>query len=127
MKHFLLLFLLMSFSSVSFAKTWIAVCQDGKNIQYNQSEHGVGFLYMKVTDSQNKKSTYQMARLKKTFFNNTAICGSVIQNGQGRSGKPITQLCINKSRRMIYVKYKHPHRNEQMKSGVYCRARITIK
>ena len=127
MKHFLLFVLFMSFSSLGFSKTWIAICQDGKNIQYNQSESGTGFLYMKVKDKNNKTSIYQMARLKKTFFNNTAICGTVIQNGQGRSGQPITQLCMNKSRRMIYVKYKHPNGNEQTKSGVYCRARIIVR
>lgn len=26
-----------------YAKTWIAICNDGKNIQYNQTENGTGF------------------------------------------------------------------------------------
>ena len=111
-----------------FAKTWIATCTDGKNIQYNQTENGTGFMYMKVKDSSGNYSIYQMARLEQTFSNGTAICGTVLENGTGNSGKPITQLCANKSRKTIYVKYKHPYDSSQpVKSGVFCKAKVVIR
>ena len=80
--------------SSAYAATWIATWNDGKNIQYNQTVGGKGLLYMKVKDSKGKHHTYQIAKLKQTFFNNTAICGSVLKNGTGNpgtGGHPITQ------------------------------------
>ena len=124
----LLLALTVMVSGSAFARTWIAVCKDGKNIQYNQNENGTGFLYMKVKDSNGRMSTYQVARLKKTFDNGVAICGTVLQNGTGNTGTPITQICANRSRGTIYVKYKHPYDASQpMKSGVYCSANVYVR
>jgi hypothetical protein len=117
-------------SGSALAKTWLAVCKDGKNIQFNQSDsaNGNGFLYMKVKDSNGRMNTYQVARLKRTFYNGVAICGTVLQNGTGNTGTPITQICANKSRGTIYVKYKHPYDASQpMKSGIYCSANVYIR
>ncbi len=114
-------------TSSLYARTWIAVCNDGKNIQYNPNESGTGLLYMKVKDSNGRYHTYQIARLKKTFYNGVAICGTVLQNGSGNTGSPITQVCANKSRGTIYVKYKHPYDSSKpIESGVYCKASVRI-
>ncbi len=118
---------LMASSSLAYAKTWIAICNDGKNIQYNQTVNANGFLYMKTKDSNGRYHTYQIARLKQTFYNGIAICGTVLKNGTGITGNPITQVCANKSRRNIYIKYKHPYiRNRPWESGVYCSATVSV-
>lgn len=118
-----------SFASAK-AATWIAVCNDGKNIQYNQTLNSSGLLYMKVKDSNGKYHTWQIAKLTQTFYNGTAICGTVTGNGTGNAAtgsNPITQICANKSRKNIYVKYKHPYEVKPFESGVYCSATITIR
>lgn len=117
-------------SGTSFAATWIAICNDGKNIQYNQTLNGAGLLYMKVKDSKGTMHTWQIAKLTQTFYNGTAICGTVTGNGYGNAatGKnPITQICANKSRNTIYVKYKHPYEVKPFESGVYCTATVTVR
>src|SRR3989344_5834427 len=96
-------------ANLAMAKTWVAVCNDEKNIQYNQTENENGFFYMKVKDSQGTFHSYQVAKLKQTFFNGIAICGTVLENGNGSTGVPITQLCANQSTGKIYVKYKRPY------------------
>lgn len=117
----------ITLSSLASAKTWIAVCNDGKNIQYNQTENGNGFLYMKVKNGV-KTHIYQVAKLNQTFNNGVAICGTVIENGTGNQGHPITQVCANKSRKTIYVKYKHPYdASRPWESGVFCRARVVVR
>ena len=68
---------------------------------------------MKVKDANNRFSTYQIARLKQTFYNGIAICGTVLQNETGRGGNPITQVCANKSRDTLCLKYKHPYNPSQ--------------
>lgn len=85
------------------------------------------FLYMKVKDSSGRLHTYQMARLTQTFNNGVAICGTVLENGYGNSQEPIIQVCANKSRKTIYVKYKHPYdSSKKIASGVFCSAKVWI-
>lgn len=118
------------FSAGATAATWIATCNDGKNIQYNQTLKGAGLLYMKVKDSHGKYHTWQIAKLKQTFYNGIAICGTVTGNGYGNAAtghNPITQICANKSRKNIYVKYKHPYVVKPFESGVYCSANVVIR
>jgi len=126
---FLRFLAVLSFLSASqlYGETWIAICKDGKNIQYNQTKDGTGYLYMKVKDADNKISTYQIARLEQNFYNGIAICGSVLENSKGNDGNPITQICMNKSRQTIYVKYDHPSNDEEpIKSGVFCDATVWV-
>ncbi|MBF0207447.1 MAG: hypothetical protein HQK53_11215 [Oligoflexia bacterium] len=129
MKKLNLLVLLLSFSvslNLFAAPTWIAICNDGQNIQYNQTQNGTGFLYMKVKADNGQVSTYQMARLNQSFYNGIAICGSVVGNGNTNNGGPITELCINKDRKTVYVKYHHPYEGGEVKSGVFCSANVRI-
>ena len=52
------------------ATTWVATCNDGKNLQYVQTVKGNGFLYLMVN-----KELYQTARLTQTFEGEATICG----------------------------------------------------
>jgi hypothetical protein len=116
--------------STAHAATWIAICNDGQNIQYNQTLNGSGLLYMKAKDSKGRMHTWQIAKMEQTFYNGTAICGSVLENGRGNAatgGHPITQVCANKSRKTIYVKYKHPYEKKDFQSGVFCKAKVTVR
>ncbi|MBI2603673.1 MAG: hypothetical protein HYW48_11530 [Deltaproteobacteria bacterium] len=115
------------FANVAMAKTWVAVCNDDKNVQYNQTENGNGFLYMKVKDGQGTFHIYQVAKLKQTFFDGAAICGTVLENGNGSTGVPITQICANQREGKIYVKYKHPYEpSKPFESGVFCDAAVRV-
>jgi hypothetical protein len=110
------------------AETWIAVCNDGKNFQYNQTVDGNGFLYLKGEDQAS--GGYQIAPLYQTFYNGTAICGTVRGNGTGTAatgGNPITQICANRSRNTIYMKYKHPTEDRPFDSAVYCSATVEVR
>ena len=127
MKNMLLTIAFALFAGSAYSSTWIAVCNDGKNIQYNQTKDGTGFLYMKVKDARNRTHTYQIARLKQTFHNGVAICGTVLENGTGNTGTPITQVCANKSRKNIYVKYKHPYEDRPIASGIFCKATVSVR
>lgn len=110
------------------AETWIAICNDGQNLQYNQTVDGNGFLYLKGIDQPS--GGFQIARLQQTFFNGTAICGTIRGNGTGSAatgGNPITQICANRSRNNIYIKYKHPTEDRPFDSSVYCEARVEVR
>lgn len=109
------------------AETWVAVCNDGQNLQYNQTVDGNGFLYLKGSGGG---GGFQIARLDQTFYNGTAICGTVPGNGTGSAetgGHPITQLCANRSREIIYIKYKHPYEDRPFESATVCAARVEVR
>jgi len=129
MKHILLsAVMLCAVPAAASAETWIAICTDGQNLQYNQTVGGNGFLYLK---GKNQPSGgLQIARLQQTFYNGTAICGTVPGNGTGSAatgGHPITQLCANRSRNIIYILYKHPYEDRPFEDTVYCDARVDVR
>ena len=109
--------------SMASAATWVAICSDGKNIQYNQTVGGNGFLYMKTS-----VGTYQTARLSQTFYNGTAICGAVVGN-TAAGAPPITQVCANQARKIIYLKYQNPTvaGAPVQDAGTFCAANVSIK
>jgi len=104
------------------AATWVAICTDGKNVQYNQTVSGTGFLYLKTT-----KGTYQTARLTQTFYNGTAICGAVDANSPPGVA-PITQVCANRSTNIVYLKYQNPAipGSPIQDAGTFCTATVAI-
>jgi len=115
-------------SAGAVAQTWIAVCNDGQNFQYNQTVDGNGFLYLK--GRQQASGGLQIAPLQQSFFNGTAICGTVRGNGTGSAatgGHPITQICANRSRNNIYIKYKHPTEDRPFESTEFCSADVVIR
>jgi hypothetical protein len=130
MKKLTMLFVLvgMMVSTSAFAETWIGQCTDGQRLQFNQTVGGQGSIILK-TEAQ-PRGGIRVAKLNQTFRNNVAICGTVIGNGYGNAatGKnPITQVCMNKSRRIIYLKYKHPYENRPFKSFVFCDASVVVR
>ena len=108
------------------AETWIAICNDGQRLQYNQTRDGNGFLYLKSSETRGSGGI-QMARLTQTFYNGIAICGTVVGNGIGNTGEPITQLCANKDRGLIYIKYKHPYEPLPIEGKDFCTATVTVR
>jgi len=112
-----------STAAIANAATWVAVCNDGKNVEYVQTVNGTGFLYLKTN-----KDTYQTARLSQTFFDETDICGTVVGSAPA-SSDPITQICANKSRQVIHLRYKDPTRpgGALQDGGVFCPATVTIR
>ena len=124
MRKFLLLAALAaSMAAAANAATWVATCTDGKNIQYVQTEAGVGFLYLKTG-----RDFFQTARLSQTSFDGTTICGTVQANAPA-GAEPITQVCTNKSRQVIYLKYRDPSvpGSSVHDTGTFCAADVTIR
>jgi hypothetical protein len=115
--------LVASTAGAANATTWIATCSDGKNIQYVQTESGAGYLYLKVG-----KDFYQTARLSQTFASDSVLCGAVQANALA-GANPITQLCINKSRQMISLKYVSPGTpaGVTQDAGEFCAATVTLR
>ena len=122
-KAILVAALVASTAAAANATTWVATCNDGKNVQYVQTVNGAGFLYLKTN-----KDLYQTARVSQTFFDDTAICGMVVGSAPS-SSDPVTQICANKSRQVIVLKYKDPTKpgGAVQDVGVFCPATVTIR
>jgi len=109
--------LLLTFSASSaFAETWIARCN---NLQFNFNKDNSSYLvYFKTT-----AGIFQIAKGDITFDNGVVLRGPVDGNGFGNDGKPITQIGLNPSRKIVYVFYQHPYNNTS-KSGTFCKTSI---
>lgn len=115
---------LISVTSVAaHATTWVATCNDGKNLQYVQTIKGDGFLYLMVN-----KELYQTARLTQTVDGESTICGAVLANVPA-GAKPLTQVCINKSRQTISLKYQDPKAAGGVTKdvGEFCAASVILR
>lgn len=110
-------------ATASHATTWVATCNDGENIQYVQTVNGAGYLYLKTA-----KDYFQTARLAQTSADDTIVCGAV-QGNVAAGLSPLTQLCINKSRHAITLKYSKPGTpaGAVQDAGVFCAATITLR
>ena len=85
--------------STARAETWVAQCTGGKDLQYNQTIGGAGFLHMQMGDG-----TYQTYRLTQTLHDSIAVCGAV--DADAALASNIAQVCANKSRESIDLKYR---------------------
>ncbi|HEY0281158.1 MAG TPA: hypothetical protein VGC27_00875 [Rhizomicrobium sp.] len=105
------------------AATWVATCTDGKNVQYNQTVGGAGFLYLK-TDM----GVYQVARLSQTHASRAAVCCTVYGNAPP-GAEPITQVCADKVRKVIHLKYQNPAKpgSSVVGAGTFCSATVTVQ
>ncbi len=123
MQKIILALALSSLTSVTAnATTWVATCNDGKALQYVQTVKGDGFLYLMVN-----KEFYQAARLTQTVDGDTTICGAVLANVPAATS-PLTQVCINKSRQTISLKYQDPHAAGGTKDvGEFCAASVILR
>lgn len=107
----------------SHATTWVATCNDGKNVQYVQTVNGAGYLYLKTA-----KDYFQTAHLAQTSADDTVVCGAV-QGNVAAGASPMTQVCINKSHQAITLKYSHPGTAGAtvQDAGVFCAATVTLR
>lgn len=105
------------------ATTWVATCNDGKNIQYVQTVDGAGYLYLKTSTD-----FYQTARLSQTFASDGVVCGTVQANAPA-GADPITQVCINKSRQAISLRYIRPGTalDAAQDAGEFCSATVILR
>ena len=111
-------------SGAASAMQWEAKCTDGKNLHYLQTINGPGYLYMTVSLPDNSKRVFPFARVRQTMFNSQAVCAEIVNGLQTRSGKPVTQYCVNKNSRLIYMKHQDPLETQPESSGKFCTATI---
>ena len=111
------------------AETWIAVCNDGQRLQYNQVRGGEGSLILKpkVGIGAGQSGGIVVARLKQTSASDELICGTIIGSRTGRGGHPVTQICANKRGRSIFIRYKHPYENRPLEGRAFCEADVTVR
>ncbi len=104
------------------AKSWVAVCMDGKDAQYTQTIGGVGYFHL-----GDDNGSYQTLRLTQTFYDGTAVCGAV-DTKLPAGTTPIGQVCANRSRNTIYFKYRDAKDTTlpDEKVGVFCQAMVTV-
>jgi opacity protein-like surface antigen len=107
------------------AATWIARCNDGQHLQYNQTVGGGGILYLWTTDGVIPGSGTQMAVLKQTSIDANTICGTVTGNPTLAGGAPFSQLCANKTKSTITIKRQSPTGGD-IKEGLFCKATVTV-
>ena len=124
MRKFLLIAALAALTpTAANAATWVAVCNDGKNVQYNQTIGGMGFLYLKTP-----MGTYQTARLSQTHASKGIVCGAVYSNTPP-GAEPVTQVCADIVRKVIYLKYQDPTKpgSSVVGAGTFCTATVTVQ
>lgn len=123
-KGWLLTLSLLLCSGAASAQQWEAKCTDGKNLHYLQTINGPGYLYMTVTLPNNTQRVFPYARLKQTMFNGEAVCGEILNGLKTRTNKPVTQFCVNRKSRLIYLKHQDPMETAPQSSGKFCSATV---
>lgn len=106
------------------AATWVAICNDGQHLQYNQTVGGAGFLYL----SNPATHGLQIARLDQTVATREMVCGAVTGNSPSGLTPPLTQICINLAAKVIGMAWHDPaHPALPVKEmGAFCKATVTI-
>lgn len=108
------------------AATWIARCNDGQHLQYNQTVGGGGILYLWTTDGVIPGTGTQMAVLTQTSINADTICGTVTGNPTLPGGAPLSQLCANKTKGIVTIKWQSPVPGSAVKEGLFCKANVSV-
>ena len=114
-KLILLAALLASTAVAANATTWVATCNDGKNLQYVQTTGAAGYLYLKTA-----KDYIQVARVAQTSATETVVCGAVKGNVDAGAAA-LSQICMDKSRQTITLKY------QTQDAAEFCAAAVTIR
>ncbi len=106
------------------AATWIAVCNDGNHVQYNQVPGAAGQLYF----SNAMTHGLQIAALTGTTSSATMVCGAVNANPPPGLTPPLSQLCIDKTTNTITMKWHNPTipGGTAVDQGKFCTATIKI-
>ncbi len=118
------LILLLS-SQALWAERWIAKCSDGQHISYMQNHNGTGYLFTQVTTPFGKNEAFPIATLQYSSKTAVSICGQILGNKDPK-GQAIAQVCMNRDRQIIYIKFNHPRDNNGIQEGEFCKASIDI-
>ena len=105
-------------SSVVHGEIWTARCGN-VHVKFNRSAH-TSEIYLQTTGG-----VFQVAGGNITFDNGTAMRSPMTGIKEGHSG-PISEIGLNKSRRIVYVLYRNPETG-QVKDGVLCDTPITVE
>ncbi len=105
-------------SSVGWGETWTARCGN-VHLKFNRSTHK-SEIYL-----QTAGGVFQVAGGDITFDNGTAMRSPMAGIKEGPNG-PISEIGLNKSRRIVYVLYRNPETG-QVKDGVLCDTPITLE
>lgn len=108
------------------AETWVGRCTDGQGFHYSQVKDGKGIVYVTAIKKNGEPKVWPLATLQQSFYNEYAICGSERGTGKSKDGYAVSQFCMNKSRKTIYLKYKHPDGALPFEGAVLCKADIQI-
>ena len=123
-KIVIVLALLLSSQSV-LAERWIAKCNDGKSIHYVQKYKGAGYLFMEVKSPFGEHKMFPMATLRQHSSTSVSICG-VVAGNKDPQNRPIAQICMNRDRQIIYMKFDHPQNNNGTQEGIFCKASVSV-
>jgi hypothetical protein len=106
--------LLVAATGAAQAKTWVAVCTDGQNLQLNITPGAGGQLYVK-----SEKGTFEIASLDAGVQTNGYYCAA--ESGQGGVNATI-QLCIQKAGKIFVLSQKIPGAKPEIPS--VCKASV---
>jgi hypothetical protein len=122
-KVILLVVLAAATAGTANATTWVATCNDGKNVQYVQTVNGAGYLYLKTG-----KDFYQTAHLSQTLASDRMVCG-MVEGNTPAGAAPIMQVCMDQSRQAILLKYSKPGTSggATQDAGEFCAATVTLR
>ena len=109
------------------AEVWISVCNDGKNVQYNQTVDGAGSLSLRIRTEDALVAIIQIAKVAQTFHNYRMICGTVAGSGLTDDERPISHICADLEVEAILVVYQHPFELDRPELvGHFCDATIRV-
>lgn len=126
-KTIILLALLVLSTSAFSGERWIAKCTDGNSLHYVQKYKGTGHLFVEVKNPQGENILFPIATLKQSKSTAVSICGTVLGNSDPQ-GHPISQVCMNRERQIVYIKFDHPKKDgsEPVKEGEFCKADVKV-
>jgi len=104
------------------AATWIAACYDGKDLQYNQTLGGKGFLYLQMGNGD-----FQGVPLIQQSADANVVC-SVVDDHPKPGAAHYLKVCADMSENTITLTYKDPTGKEPPIDGStpYCKAAVTV-
>jgi len=123
----ILLAIFLSSTSVFAGERWVAKCKDDKSIHYVQNYKGIGHLFMDVETPTGINKLFPIATLKQSKSTTISICGVVLGNPDPQDN-PISQVCMNRDRQIIYIKFNNPNQNGSniVEEGKFCEADVKV-
>lgn len=123
-KIFIVFTLLLSQQALA-TERWVAKCNNDQQIQYVQKYKGAGYLFMQVKTPFGDYKMFPMATLQYSTSNSVSICG-VVSGNKDPQGQPIAQVCMNRDRNIIYMKFNHPRDKKGIQEGEFCKASVSV-